>query len=324
MSEKNDPPLLHAGVLYAPYFNELAESTRTLPGQTDILHELEVLRNLLPQVLSQIRSVNDRRALKKFYDQLAGELLAAGSHLLPIKYMSRSATWLSAAAEGKEKAATSGRLRDFHELSKVIGDSSARQSYDSLAPFFRFAQERSQWFAKWRASETAANARAPAFAVRKAMRRARLLASVRWNLALAAYFSWSFVLLVLGIGMSVDYGNEELVNLLAPYVDGKAYLIEWAGKIVLLLVVAWWLVERFKPYLERWQERFEKSQVEKFASDVMNAQFKIRICQALVEIAFFDAKSAAFPNQPSRDFMQYFLKWSIPEIESLNGLRPLA
>jgi hypothetical protein len=317
------------GPLYLPYFLELAGATNALPGQENVMAELEHLRTRLADVLSKISSA-DRKKLWVLYDQLAGELLTAGGKVLPIRYMSRAAAWLAAAAEADKKAATSASLRNFKQLSKIVRNSAQRESYENVLRFSQQANTQSDWLAAWIGGFIRADARTTASAVRKALRRARFLAWVRWIVPRAAYFFWSFIFLTVVLDLFMDFGKNELVHLfkplsdlLAPYIGDAARQSERIIKFILLLVVAWFLVERFKPYLERWQARLETHQVKKFASDVLNASFQIRICEALVQIAFFDAKSFAFSKEP-RAWVKLFLNnWSIPRIDRLEGLVPL-
>ena len=321
MTENRDSP--HPGTAYVGYFKELANATNGVPGQERILAELESVRKRLPDVLGRIRCADDKEQRKVLYDQIAGELLTTGGQLLPVKYMSRAAIWLAAAAEANQKAVSSARLRDFNELSKVIRDSTTREAYKHASSFVLSTYTQSDWLATWIGTEIAANARSSASAVRRALRRARFLARVRWIVPRATYFIWSFVLLIVAVDFFIDFGNKELIDLLTPYVGAAAHQIEKISKILFLLVVAWLLVDRIKPHLERWQIRLETRELQKLASDVINASFQIRIYQGLVQASFFDAESFAFPNRPKRAWLKFTLQWSVPKIESLEGLAPL-
>src|SRR5712692_10331709 len=71
--------------LYAAYIAELAGATKDVPGEEKILEELELLRNRLTTVVSQIRSA-DEKQLRSLYDQFAHELLTIGGRLPAIRY----------------------------------------------------------------------------------------------------------------------------------------------------------------------------------------------------------------------------------------------
>jgi hypothetical protein len=327
MSENGENGPLLSGALYAPYFLELAQAISDLPSQENVMAELEHLRTRLADVSGQIRSA-DQEKLWVFYDQLAGELLTAGGKVLPIRCMSKATVWLAAAAEAEKKAAASASLRNFKQLSKIVRSAAQRESYDNVLHLTKEANAQTDWLAAWIGRIIRKDARATASAVRKALRRARFLAWVRWIVPRAAYFFWSFIVLTAVLDYFMGFGEKELVHLLAPLVDFLAPYIGAAAqqsdsiiRIMLLFAVAWFLVERFRPSLELWQARFETRQVQKFASDVLNASFQIQICEALVQIAFFDAASFAFSKEPRGAWVKLFLNnWSIPRIERLEGL----
>jgi hypothetical protein len=69
------------GLLYEPYFKELADATNGLPSHEDLLEELESLRERLTDVLRQIRSA-DKNQLKVLSDKLANELLTREANCL--------------------------------------------------------------------------------------------------------------------------------------------------------------------------------------------------------------------------------------------------
>jgi hypothetical protein len=291
-----------------------------------VLEDLEDLRKRLADVSSRIRSADDKQ-LKEIYDELAGELLKAGLQLLPTRYMSRAAIWLAAATEAGRKAEASAKPHNLNELLKAFGDAKARQT---LARSYK----QPDWLTTLIAEGIRANARSAASALRRALRRARFLARVHWIVPRVTYIIWSFILLIVAVDSFIDLGKDELAHLLTPlahilaqYIDVAPDQIENVSKsvfkIVLLLVVGWLLVGRLTDYLKRWQARLEKREVQKFASNVINASFQIRIYHARVQVAFFDAQRFAFEDQSGSFVDRAVLKWTVPEIESLNDLAPL-
>ena len=335
MSEDRNALQLHddfakaRAIAYAAYFRSLAEATKDLPGQENILEELEQLRRRLAEVLKQVRDANDEK-LGENYNQLTGMLLTAGGQLLPIKYMSRAAIWTAATAEAKKKADTSAKLRNFRELAKIVGSSPVRESYDNIAPFVHYAHKQANSLAESMAKEITKNARSAASAVRRALRRARFLAWVRWAVPHFTKFTWGCIFLVIIADLFIGVGTKQLsarlepiAGLLAPHVHISVDEIEHTIKTVLLILIGWLLVERLRPHLERWQAKLERRQIQKLASDVTNASFQIRIHQALVQIAFSDAQSFAFGTTTITWSQGLFNIWSVPEIESLEDLPPL-
>jgi hypothetical protein len=324
---KNEPlSQFQTGLLYQPYFKELADATNGLPGHEHLLEELESLRKRLTDVLRQIRCA-DKNQLKVLSDKLANELLTTGGQLPAIRHMSQASIWLSAAAEADKKATTTEGLLRWNELSKAVRNSKSevtKVTHMNLNPFILDTFRRTDWLDKWMGKEITAAARSTTSDVRRALRRTRFLASVRWLVPHASYIGWSLVGCVIIIDYFQGFANKEIVDFLSRYFGGASQSLESWSKIV-LLVVAWLIVDRcLTPYLGRWQERLERREIGRFASDVVNASFQVRIYRALVYVAFFNALSFAFPSLESdRSWLKYFLQWDVPTIEALEGLGPL-
>jgi hypothetical protein len=127
-----------------------------------------------------------------------------------------------------------------------------------------------------------------------------------------------------------DFASRKILGLLDHYFPNLGgpvlHDFESGGKVI-LLIAGWWLVDnRLKPHLERWQARIERHGIERFASDVLNAAFAVRIYDALVRVAYLDAAAFAFPehfNNAKRQMPLLTRSWQVPRIEALEGLAPL-
>jgi hypothetical protein len=310
--------------MYAAYFAELAEGTKGIPGQKHLLEELEDMRKRFVIVPEQIRSA-DKKHQNDLYKGLVTELRVAQGKFIPIRCMSRAAIYLAAAAVARQKSESDKRLDDWKRLGEKVRGRTVQASYDNTEPFIKSGAERSVEFAKWIGSQIKEDARSVASAVRRALRRAHFLTWMRRILPRLTYLCWSLLFCAVAAELLIMFGYEEVADVLSPYVSASARRpVQILAAIFLVFFVGWVIIDHLlKPRLHRWQERFEMRQIEKFALDTINASFQVRIYQALVAMALFDAVSFAFPKSIPEVRFKFFLDWRVPTIESLDGLAPL-
>jgi hypothetical protein len=313
------------------YLGSLAHTTEGVPGEEMLLEQLEGLRNRLATVIEQIHSA-DERQLKAIHDELGDELRKTAGRLEEVRQRSQAAIMMAGADEAQRKAEANRRANSsasphqWDELSKDGNNTDVQKAIRGMDAFIRKSNELNEVADKIVATlrkQIVQAARQSTSAVRKAMRRARLFAAARWTGERVTYLVWSLIFGAILLDLFQQRAEHEFEDFMKHPTGLGPNVIEYLvlGGNILLICAVWFLFDQLlKPYLEKWQTRIQQWVIARFASDVFNASFIVRIHSALAHTAYLDAVSLS--SSPTQRQVVTLL-WRAPRIEDLKGLNPL-